>query len=637
MTTAPGLLTVAVIGHVDHGKTALVRALTGMDTDRLPEERERGMSIALGFAWRAYDRGVIDLIDAPGHEDFVRTMVTGAAGARAALLVVSATEGFGRQTWEHLRIAELLGIQAGVVAVTKADLLTADSQAVLRAEIALQLGGTVLERAAVVFCSAVSGMGIATLHQQLEALIQVDAGPTPPPAAFLPIDRVFTLPGAGTIVTGTLQGGPLMPGDEVVLAPAGRRVGLRSLHAHGAAVHRAEPGGRVAVGLRGVSVGEVRTGAVLCAPGMFVASDQVDVMIKVSSDAARGVKHMDDLRVLWGARSDVATARLFGVKAIAPGERGLAQLRFPSAVIAHAGQRAVLRRLSPAETIGGAVVIDPAAEPSRGPASTRRVVLEAAMTGDAGLIAQALAAGGTGVVSTAEVARLARRPPTEVAASLIGTFEALDADRQATRETVAAARGAYLAAVDAAHRAAPARAAAAAGAIRAVLGGVAAREVIGHVERALAAEGAIRMDGALVALAGHDPFAALSAEGSARVEAIEAALRDGGARPPDVAAGEGAVEGLEGNDEALVRLLIDTGRAVSLRNVGLRQTLVFHRDAVAAAVTTLREAFPWATPFTTGEARAALGTSRKFIVPLLEHLDTLGETVRDGDVRRVAV
>ena len=630
MTTAPDLLTIAVIGHVNHGKTALVRALTGMETDRLPEERERGMSIALGFAWRSCDAGGIDLIDAPGHEDFVRAMAAGAAGARAALLVVSATEGFGRQTWEHLRIAELLGIDAGVVAVTKADLLTAGAQAAVRAEIAVRLAGTVLESAAVVFCSAVTGVGIATLHQRLEALIRADAGPPPPPGAFLPIDRVFTLAGAGTIVTGTLQGGPLLSGGEAVLAPSGRTVGLRSLQVHGGAVDRAEPGGRVAVGLRGVSAGEVRTGAVLCAPGAFIASEQVDVMITVSPDTPRGVRHMDELRVLWGARGDVATARLIGAKAIAPGERGLAQLRFPSAVIAYAGQRAVLRRLSPAETIGGAVVIDPAAEPLRGGASIRQVVLEAAMTGDAGLIAQALAAGGSGVVSTVQVARLARRSPQDVGASLTGRFEALDVDRRATREAVDTARAAYVAALDAAHRAAPARATAAAGAIRAVLGGVAAREVISHVERALAVEGVIRLNGALVALTGHDPFVALSAEGSARLEAVEAALRDGGTHPPEVA----ALEGPGATDGDLLRLLIDTGRAVSLRNVGLRQTLVFHRDALAAAVTSLRDAFPPPTPFTTGEARAALGTSRKFIVPLLEHLDTLGATVRDGNVRR---
>ncbi len=625
-------LTVAVIGHVNHGKTALTRALTGMETDRLKEEIDRGMSIALGFAWRGYGTGGIDLIDAPGHEDFLRAMVAGTAGARAVLLVVSATEGFGRQTWEHLRIAELLGIGTGVVAVTKSDLLPVDGEAVMRAEIVARLAGTVLAAAPIVFCSATSGRGIDALHARLEALIQAIPVSAPLPGAFLPIDRAFTLAGAGTVVTGTLLGGPLAAGAEAVLLPSGLVVALRSVQVHGEAVGSAVPGGRVAVGLRGVSVGEVRTGDVLCAPGAFEASGQVDVLITVAPDAPRGVRHMDELRVLWGARRDVATARLIGGKVIAPGDSGLAQLRFPAPTIAYAGQRAVLRRLSPPETLGGAVVLDPAAPTLRGKAAARLDVLEAVLAGEVGRIAEALSERQAGVVSLAEVTRLARRPEAEVRTRLATAFESLDADRLARREAVDAARSAYLEALAEAHQLAPGRAAAAAGAIRTAVATVASRDLIGHVERALAATGTIRLDGALVALAGHDPFATLSAEASARLEAIEAALLAGGTSPPDVA----GLEGPDGAQDDLLRLLIETGRAVALRNVSLRQTLVFHRDALVAAVEALRSAFPPPTAFATGEARAALGTSRKFIVPLLEHLDTLGATVREGDLRRIA-
>ena len=625
------MLTVAVIGHVDHGKTALTRALTGMETDRLAEEIARGMSIALGFAWRDYAAGGIDLIDAPGHEDLVRTMAAGTAGARAVLLVVSATEGFGRQTWEHLRIAELLGIEAGVVAVAKSDLLGAGGEDAVGADIAARLQGTVLAGAPVVFCSAVSGRGLDALHRRLEDLILAAPPGASPPGAFLPIDRAFTLAGAGTVVTGTLLGGPLAVGGEAVLLPSGRAVGLRSLQVHGAAVEQAPPGGRVAVGLRGVAAGEVRMGETLCAPGAFVASDQVDVTITVSPDAARGLRHMDAVRVLLGARRDVATARLLGAKAIAPGEDGLAQLRFPSPVIAYAGQRAVLRRLSPADTLGGAVVLDPAAPALRGKPAARQIVLEAVAAGDIGRIAERLADARADVVSVAEIARLARRSPAESRAHLSGAFAPLDADRLARRESLAAARAAYVAALTAAHALAPARAGASAGAIRTAVAASASREVIGAVEQALAAEGSIRLHGALVALARHDPFAALPAQDLARLAAMEARLRAGGVSPPDPA----ALEGPDGADADLLRLLVETGRAVTMRNVSLRQTLVFHRDALTAAVETLRHAFPPPSPFATGEARAALGTSRKFIVPLLEHLDTLGATVREGDLRRM--
>ena len=224
-SVSPGALTLAVIGHVNHGKTALVRALTGIQTDRLKEEIQRGLSITLGFAWRAYPGGDVDLIDAPGHEDFIRAMISGATGARAVMLVVSATEGLARQTWEHLSIAALLGIETGVIAVTKADLLAPAAEAALRESLAKALAHTVLAEAPIVFCSSVSQLGLAELHAVLADLAARRTTPAPLPGAFLPIDRVFTVAGAGVVVTGTLQGADLITGSEAVLLPSGRRVG----------------------------------------------------------------------------------------------------------------------------------------------------------------------------------------------------------------------------------------------------------------------------------------------------------------------------------------------------------------------------------------------------------------------------
>ncbi len=627
-----GPLAMAVIGHVNHGKTALVRALTGIETDRLPEEAARGMSIALGFAWREYDGGPVDFIDAPGHEDFIRAMVAGVTGARAMLLVVSAVEGFGRQTREHLQIAGLLGLGSGVVAVTKADRLPEGDEHAVRAEVAARLAGGPLAGAPIVFCSAVTGQGLAAIHQAVADLQQAGAPPVALAGAFLPIDRVFTLAGAGAVVTGTLQGGALRSGGEAVLQPSGRRVGLRQIQIHGVEVDGAEPGGRVAVSLRGVSAQDVRAGDVLCGADAFRAAMQVDAVIEVSPDAPGALKHMDELRVLWGAGRDVATVRLIGRRALAPGERGLAQLQFPALVIAFAGQRAVLRRLSPAATVGGALILDPVAAPLRGKAAARQGVLEAALAGDERRIADALAGSQAGVVSVAEVSRLARRSEAEVRRRLADGFEALDADGLAAREAVAGARAAYVAELTDAHRRAPARPAVAVGAIRSALARLAPREIVGHVERALAVDGAIRLDGSLVALPAHDPFAALPAAKLARCEAIEADLRAGGATPPDPA----RLTGPDGEDRDLLDLLVESGRAVALRNVALRQTVVFHAEAMAVSLGILDAAFPGGAAFTTGEARATLATSRKFIVPLLEHFDSLGVTRHEGDVRRVA-
>ncbi len=628
-SVAASPLTVAVIGHVNHGKTALVRALTGIETDRLKEERDRGLSITLGFAWRDYPSGTVDLIDSPGHEDFIRAMVSGATGARAVLLVVSATEGFAPQTWEHLQIATLLGIRAGVVAVTKSDLLAPGEEATVRAKVEDGLAGTFLAGEPIVFCSATTRESLGTIDLALEALHVRIPPPATLPGAFLSIDRAFSVTGAGTIVTGTLQGAPLKAADAAVLLPGGHPASVRQIQVHGAAVAEAPPGGRVAVGLRGVGVDDVRTGDVLCAAGLFEASEQMDVLITVADHSARPIKHLEELRLMWGTARATASVRLLGAKTLPAGAHGMAQLRFNAPVIAFAGQRGVLRRLSPAETVGGVEIIDPAASPGRRRNSLRQSVLEAAVTANPERIATAMAARDGGVIAIRELARLARQSEAVVTANLAAQFDDLGDGRLAPRTLIAEIRDAYLAALVAAHEAAPIRLLAPAAKVRSGLATLGARDVIAHVERVLASDGRITLVGAQVSLVGHDPLRSLPAVTLARLEAMEAALRQGGVSPRDPA----VLSGREPEGEDLLALLVDLGRAVSLRNVALRQTLVFHREALAAAAEQLRERFPSPATFTTGEAREALATSRKFIVPLLEHFDGQGLTRRDGDVR----
>ncbi len=624
-------LTLAVIGHVNHGKTALVRALTGVETDRLKEEVERGLSITLGFAWRDGSGGDMDLIDAPGHEDFIRAMVSGATGARAVLLVVSATEGFGRQTREHLQIATLLGIRTGIVAVTKADLLAPQDEGAALARIAAELRGSILEGEPVMLCSAMSGRGLTELHTALDSLNARTPRSEPLPGAFLPIDRVFTITGTGTVVTGTLQGGPLTTGGEVVLEPSGRKASLRQIQVHGQTMEAMKPGGRVAVGLRGVPSEGIKAGEVLCTPGAFSAAQQVDAEVTLSAAAARPLRHMDQVRVLWGARHDTAIVRLFGGKAIPPGGRGLAQLRFLSPIIAYAGQRAVLRRLSPAETLAGVVVLDPEAPVSRSRPDDRIQILEAAVGADLYGLAAGLVARDGGVVSLAEIGRLSRRSRDDVVQSLAADFVVLDEGRLAFRRALAATREAYLDHLAEAQRLAPERPAAAVGSIRDRLAQDIPRDLISQVERDLSAAGEIRLHGGEVSLPGHDPFAALSSEAAQRLAGLETDLRAGGHNPPSLSA-----LGVGGSDNrSLLDLLIASGRAVSLYNGALRQTLVFHREALEWAFNVLWTAFPYPHEFTTGEARATLETTRKHIVPMLEYFDAQGLTMRRGDVRQV--
>ncbi|WP_448326297.1 selenocysteine-specific translation elongation factor [Sulfitobacter sp. M13] len=351
---------VIVIGHVDHGKTALVRALTGMETDRLAEEKARGLSIALGFAHCEMAGGTLDLIDAPGHEDFMRTMVSGASGAQGALLVVSAVDGVAAQTREHVQIAQLLQVPVAVVAVTKADLIPADDLPARLAAIGDAVAAQGVTRAELVPCSATTAGGVDGLRQALAAQFS-DLPPRAVPAgAFLPVDRVFTLAGRGTVVTGTLLGAALSVGDALVVQPRGAATVVRGLQSRGTARKRVEIGERVAVNLRGISVEEVARGDVLCGTA-YAPSACMDVALTVSASAARPVKHMQKLRVLWGTAHEVATLRLMGGGQIAPGGTGLGQLRFKQPVVGFAGQAAVLRQLSPAATLAGAVILDPQA------------------------------------------------------------------------------------------------------------------------------------------------------------------------------------------------------------------------------------------------------------------------------------
>ncbi len=630
--TGAAALSLAVIGHVNHGKSALVRALTGVETDRLPEEKARGMSITLGFAWRGYPDGSVDFLDSPGHEDFIRAMVMGATGARAVLLVVSATEGFGRQTHEHLRIASLLGLRAGVVAVTKADLLTEDARAATRATILGELDGTFLAGEPVVFCSSITGAGLDTLHDALQALA-LRAPPAPRlPGAYLPLDRIFTVPGAGTVVTGTLQGATLAAGDQVIMQPSGRKASLRQLQVHGQATETARPGGRLAVGLRAVSAEEIKVGEALCAPGLYEAGLRVDVLLELTSESARPLRPTEEVRVMWGARQDIAKVQLIGTAAAVRGGPVLAQLRFARPVVAYAGQRAILRRPSPAETIGGAVVLDPVAPALRGRTmAARRALLEAAAGGGLDEIAAELGKAAGGAFGVAEAARLSRRPAAEIRALISQSFEALDDDLMASKAAITQARQSFLDQLAASHREQPARAWVPLGGVRGRLSRSYCRELITHVEKALAAAGEIRLHDGQAALRDHDPLAALSPAALARLRQIEASFRAGGMTPPQ-APGPDAPQP---DDPALIGLLLASGRLVSLRNVALRQTLTFHAQALEDAAEALRAAFPDAQAFTTGQARAVLSTSRKFIVPVMELFDARGESVRDGDVRQM--
>ncbi len=364
---------IGTAGHVDHGKSTLVLALTGIDPDRLREEKEREMTIDLGFAWLAlppphgaeagiHDKELVGVIDVPGHIDFIKNMLAGVGGIDAALFVVAADEGVMPQTREHLAILDLLQIQAGVVALTKTDTITEEGWLDLaQADVADALRSTRLETAPIVPVSARTGAGLPQLKQAL-----ADALATVPPrldkgAPRLPIDRIFTIAGFGTVVTGTLSDGQFKVGDEVEILPGELRARIRGLQTHKKAVEAGLPGSRLAINLTGVKPEDLRRGMVVAKPGALRPTTLVDVRLRLtrSDDWQVGIEHSDQIDFFSGAAEVPARVRLLDAEQIRAGQSGWAQLALEAPVALAPGDKFIIRRPSPSMTVGGGVVVNP--------------------------------------------------------------------------------------------------------------------------------------------------------------------------------------------------------------------------------------------------------------------------------------
>jgi selenocysteine-specific elongation factor len=351
----------ATAGHVDHGKSTLVEALTGTHPDRLKEEREREMTIDLGFAYFTLPDGtLVGIIDVPGHRDFIDNMLAGVGGVDAALLVVAADEGPMPQTREHLAILDLLGVKTGLVALTKIDLVAdPDWLGRMRKDVENLLQPTTLAGAEILPVSARTGAGLPELKQALLRLLKQSPPRPDLGRPRLPVDRSFSLTGFGTVVTGTLLDGALQTGADVEILPGGKRARIRGLQMHGKKSERAHPGARVAVNLSGIDPGEIRRGQVIVLPGTYAASRRMDLRVRVLAEAEATLRHDSEVKLYLGAAETMARARILGADAIAPGSSGLAQFVLAEEMVAAPGDRAILRRPSPGATIGGGTVIDP--------------------------------------------------------------------------------------------------------------------------------------------------------------------------------------------------------------------------------------------------------------------------------------
>jgi len=352
---------IGTAGHVDHGKSTLVKALTGIDPDRLAEERARSMTIDLGFAWLTLPSGrTISIVDVPGHERFIKNMLAGVGGIDAAMLVIAADEGPMPQTDEHLAILDLLQVARGVVVLTKQDAVESDWLDLVREEVRERIGGTVLANAPIVAVAALTGAGLPELVMTLDVVLRdvPERGGAGHPR--LPIDRAFSVSGFGTVVTGTLLGGPISVGQEIRLEPGGRTSRIRGLQSHATTVQRAMAGSRVAVNLGGIAVTDVRRGDVVSATTRLVPSRRVDVNLRLLADAPVELHQNDAVEFFVGAAEVSARLTLLDRERLRPGDTGWVQVRLGEPVAVMRGDRFIVRRPSPSVTIGGGVIVDAA-------------------------------------------------------------------------------------------------------------------------------------------------------------------------------------------------------------------------------------------------------------------------------------
>jgi selenocysteine-specific elongation factor len=646
---------IGTAGHVDHGKSALIQALTGIDPDRLAEEKARGLTIDLGFAWTTLPSGrEVGFVDVPGHERFVHNMLAGVGGVGGALFVVDASEGWRPQSAEHLAILDLLGIPGGVVALTKADLVDEATLDKVAGEVGDRLQGTTLAGAELVATAAPSGEGVAELAAALDAAL--DRLPEPPDRGRprLPVDRVFTMRGSGTVVTGTLSGGSLRSDGEAELLPAGRRVRVRGLQGHGRPLAEATPTRRVAVNLAGVPTDAVARGDVLALPGQWAATVVADVRLRCLAGAPGPLRARGAYLVYAGAAESSARLQPLDAAEVRPGGDALVRLHLEHPLVLDAFEPVVLRDSGRDETVGGGLVLDPFPPGVvRGTAARvrRTEELEAReAAGPAGLLERVLAE--RGVVPLADLPRLAAIAPVRLPPALaakgppgqpgrdggaqgppgpprLGGDPAPGVVRSRTlawtRAAWESARAAVLEAVERQHRTDPSAPGLPAQAARAAALDPGHPAAAGNeVVEALVAERRLLADGPAVRLPGH----------AERLDPAQLALRDRVERAVDAAGvgllGDAALAEL-GADRKATALLVRTGVLVAVGPAGY-----LGRSTLEQAVETLRRSFPTGRPFAVTEAKEALGTTRRTAIPLLEHLDRTGVTVRLGDLRRLA-
>ena len=633
MSTANRSVIVGTAGHIDHGKSALVEALTGTHPDRLAEEKRRGITIDLGFAFLEENGVRFGLVDVPGHERFVSNMLAGAAGIDLVLLVIAVDESIKPQTREHFDICRLLGVRRGVVALTKSDLVDADVLGLVRLEVEEYLRGSFLERAPIVPVSAKTRAGIAELKKALLEVAREMPGKDAARYFRLPIDRAFAMKGFGAVVTGTLISGSVGAGDEVELFPTGERLRVRGVQSGGKAVERAIAGQRTAVNLAGIEHTAVKRGMTLAAPGHFRATRRIDARISLLTSAQK-MKQRARVHFHAGTAETIAEVFFHGQSELAPGQEAFANLRLQDSVLVLPGDRFILRQFSPVITIGGGEVLDPLARRPMLRDRGRAAFLETLERGKREEVLAAMTERALlGLELQEAVARTgwAEKEIREAAQNVAGAggIKIVSADPLllVSRKGFDELRRKLAERVERFHKENPLLPGMAREDLRAVLGRRVRTETFRAALEELAAEKQLDVQGDLVKRAGAE--IALQPEEARAKEQIEKAFSSAGLAVPAV-------------KEVLGKLAVEAKRAEKLLQILLREKnlvrvtaeLIFHRDALAQ----LRQGLS-AFKKAKGERisvpvfKELTGVTRKYAIPLLEYLDRERVTRRAGDER----
>jgi selenocysteine-specific elongation factor len=623
-------IVVGTAGHVDHGKTELVKALTGVDTDRLKEEKERGLSIELGFAPLDLPSGLrIGIIDVPGHEKFVKNMLAGAAGVDLAILVVAADEGVMPQTREHLDILQILQITSGIVVVSKVDLVDAELLELAELEIKEALAGSFLDRAPMVRFSAVTREGVDEVIARIDEL----AGQVEPKTASgplrLPIDRVFIIAGAGTVVTGTLMGGSIAAGDKLQVYPKGKEVRVRRVQVHDTETETAESGQRVALNLVGVEPGEIERGDVIAREGAISSTRVFEGRLTVTRNAPASIKNGMRLRVHIGSAEVIGRVVLLDADELKPAESGFARIRLEREAAAVRGDRCAVRRYSPMQTLGGGVILDTTPKGHKRFDEATLAELRLKEAGDPLELVEAVLRRKGDAMTPVDLARAAG-VDAEAVERLVQDSEQIvrigKGAKVAHKDTLARLKERVSEALGRYHTENPLKVALKQEILRSMIRPKPDADLFRVALDELQGSGVVRADSGSVSLAGARP--SLTKPQERLKDDIEALYAKSGLNSPLIDEVMGRVSGTDEDKAQVVEFLCETGILVKLG-----ERILMHKEALAKAWQAAEKLLSTVGWFSAATLRDALGTSRKYSIPLVEHFDSKGLTRRVGDKR----